>query len=72
MVATNQKPDYTDSNTQQQTGTLQITSGKSLICNKKVQQQKWSLKKIPILTIYSYEVFESRITKRCLLPEMTK
>ena len=44
VVATNQwLPDHTDSNTQQQTGILQITSGRSLIYNKKVQHQKWSL-----------------------------
>ena len=41
VVATNQKPDHTDSNTQQQTGILQITSGRSLIYNKEVQHQKW-------------------------------
>ena len=44
LVATNQKPDHTDSNTQQQqTGILQIASGRSLINNKKVQHQKWGL-----------------------------
>ena len=43
MLATNQKPDHPDSNTQQQTGILQITTGGSLIYNKKVHQQKGAL-----------------------------
>ena len=49
-----------------------MTLGRSLIYKEKTTAPEMEASVTPILIIYSYEVLASRITNRCLLPEMTK